>query len=247
MSPLLLTVLGYTLIPVAAALVGSGAAAFREPGPKLRSAFQHFAAGVVFATAALELLPDLEKVSPVAVIIGFVAGVALMLGLRTFSRRLESKSGGGAVLPIGLLAATGVDRLIDGLVMGIGFAVNPALGIIVTVALAMEVIFVSVSITATLAKTGISRAAAVAIPTGITVLTMVTAALGALVFSGLSTDQLAPVLAFGAAALMYLVTEELLGEAHEEDEKAVVTAMFFLGFLVFQVLDMLAPGGNPTS
>ena len=76
---------------------------------------------------------------------------------------------------------------------------------------------------------------------------MVSAVLGALIFSGLSTDQLAPVLAFGAASLMYLVTEELLGEAHEEDEKWVVMAMFFLGFLVFQVLDLLTPGGNPTS
>ena len=41
--------------------------------------------------------------------------------------------------------------------------------------------------------------------------------------------------AFGLMALLYLVTEELLVEAHEEKcETPVVTSMFFLGFLVWK-------------
>ena len=46
------------------------------------------------------------------------------------------------------------------------------------------------------------------------------------------------VLSFGLAALLYLVTEELLREAHEERESAIGTAMFFLGFLIFLVIGM---------
>jgi ZIP family zinc transporter len=49
----------YTFIPVAAAVIGAMLAAWRAPDPRLSSAIQHFAAGIVFAAAAGELLPDL--------------------------------------------------------------------------------------------------------------------------------------------------------------------------------------------
>lgn len=46
-------------------------------------------------------------------------------------------------------------------------------------------------------------------------------------------------LAFGVAALLYLVTEELLVEAHEAPEKPLQTAMFFGGFILLFMIDML--------
>ena len=47
-------------------------------------------------------------------------------------------------------------------------------------------------------------------------------------------------LAFGAAALLYLVTEELLVEAHEVPDTPLLTAMFFVGFLALFILEGLA-------
>ena len=47
------------------------------------------------------------------------------------------------------------------------------------------------------------------------------------------------VLSFGLAALLYLVTEELLREAHEERETTLATATFFAGFLAFLVIGMV--------
>jgi zinc transporter ZupT len=47
-------------------------------------------------------------------------------------------------------------------------------------------------------------------------------------------------LTFGCAALLYLVTEELLVEAHEVPETALSTAMFFASFLLLLVIDMLS-------
>ena len=46
--------------PVAAGAIGSAVAAVRRPGPRLVSGIQHFAAGVVIAALAGELLPDLR-------------------------------------------------------------------------------------------------------------------------------------------------------------------------------------------
>lgn len=50
--------IAFTIIPVLAVLIGAIIAVWRRPGPKLTSAIQHLAAGVVFAAAATEILPD---------------------------------------------------------------------------------------------------------------------------------------------------------------------------------------------
>lgn len=70
-------------------------------------------------------------------------------------------------------------------------------------------------------------------------LLVIGAGLAATVLQGLSGPPLGAVLAFGLAALLYLVTEELLVEAHEVRENTVTTAMFFVGFLVLLMVDVL--------
>jgi ZIP family zinc transporter len=47
---------------------------------------------------------------------------------------------------------------------------------------------------------------------------------------------LATVLSLGAAALLYLVIEELIVEADQGPEPLFATAMFFVGFLLFIVV-----------
>jgi ZIP family zinc transporter len=65
-------VLLYVLFPVCAMMVG---------------AIQHFAAGMVFAAVAIELLPDVVSLhAPLATILGFSLGVAPMLVMRCAER-----------------------------------------------------------------------------------------------------------------------------------------------------------------
>ena len=47
----------FALVPLAAAALSGAVAAVHAPGEKVTSGLQHFAAGVVFAAAAIELLP----------------------------------------------------------------------------------------------------------------------------------------------------------------------------------------------
>jgi zinc transporter, ZIP family len=83
----------YTLIPVMAAMVGAALAAWRAPGPKLTSAIQHFAAGVVFAAAAGELLPDLvHRHSMQAIVVGGALGLVVMLIIRWLGERSTGSS-----------------------------------------------------------------------------------------------------------------------------------------------------------
>lgn len=75
---------------------------------------------------------------------------------------------------------------------------------------------------------------------GLGLLFMVGGVLGVTVLQGPSRHAIALVLSFGLAALLFLVTEELLVEAHEVPETPLITALFFAGFLLFLVLGMLS-------
>ena len=80
----------------------------------------------------------------------------------------------------------------------------------------------------------------VAAAAAILALAFVASAAGGSVLIGLVSDRvLAVVLAFASAALLFLVTEELLTEAHEIEETPLLTAWFFVGFLVLFLIEMV--------
>lgn len=61
---------------------------------------------------------------------------------------------------------------------------------------------------------------------------LIGASLGFGIVSGLSLNFRIAIIAFGVAALLYLVAEELLTEAHEVPETRLATVAFFVGFLI---------------
>lgn len=241
MSVAPLTVIAASLIPAAAAVVGAGIAVARPPRPTVRSGVQHIAAGVVFAAVAGELLPEVLAIhKPVQVVIGFALGIALMLIVRQLTEPAAESSVTSTGDPRGLLVAVGVDLLIDGLLVGIGFAAGGKTGVLLVVALTLEVVFLGVSTVVELIQARVASGRAVATVAGLAALLVIGATIGAFLLSGLSDGWLEVLLGFGAAALLYLVTEELLVEAHEVPETPLTTALFFVGFLTLLVIEMLA-------
>ena len=234
----------YTAVPLGTMILGGVAAAYRPPGKKAVSGIQHFAAGVVFAVVAAELLPDVKKQhAPAEMAVSFALGVAVMLGLRALAQRLESRPSGGS-LPWGLLGAVGIDVLVDGLILGVGFAVGGGAGFLLAVALGVELLSLGLATAAeTVEKSGGRKGQTIAAVVGLAVVFAAGAIGGGTVLRGVSAEWLAMVLSFGCAALLYLVTEELLVEAHEGPESPGIAALFFLGFLVIFLLDMVESPG----
>lgn len=78
-------------IPALVALGGGVLAAFWTPGHATRSLIQHFAAGVVLAALAVELLPEIEREhAPGLVLAGsFALGSLFMYGLKLWTLRME--------------------------------------------------------------------------------------------------------------------------------------------------------------
>lgn len=238
-------ILGLTLIPVGATVLGGAVAIFKVPSEKVRSLVQHFAAGVVMAVVAGELLPEMTREHrPLGVLIGFVLGVALMLGVKALTERIErgdeqagDRDGSSKT---GLLITVAIDMFLDGLLIGAGFAAGERVGTLLVVALTLELLFLGVSVAASLTEAKVGRARTLLTVAALSALVILGALLGGSLLAGLSGLALEIVLSFGAAALMYLVIEELLTEAHEVKETPLITASFFAGFVALYLLELMA-------
>src|SRR5512140_2663829 len=114
-------------VPASVALGGGVLAALWHPSRRARSLIQHFAAGVVLAALAVELLPEIGREhAPGLVLVGsFALGSLFMYGLKMWTMRLEHQAtinNAAAGLSMGLLLATFIDVAVDGFIIGAGFA-----------------------------------------------------------------------------------------------------------------------------
>ncbi|MRD47524.1 transporter [Caenimonas koreensis DSM 17982] len=241
MTASLSSVMGFASIPAAAVVLGGGLASIRTPSPAVRSGVQHLAAGVLFAALAVELLPDvIHRRLPWVTLIGFSLGVVAMLALKAATGRLEARDAGtvAGALPLSLLLASAVDILLDGLLIGISFSASERQGVLVTTALTLEVLFLGVAAAA--AITGLrSRQKIMGVTVAFAALLLTGTGLGAYFLAGVNGLILDAVMSFAVAALLYLVTEELLTEAHEVNETPLLTSMFFVGFIALLTIEML--------
>lgn len=216
----MLNLLMFTAVPVAALWLAHLAALIRQPGAQAISLFQHLAAGVVFSAVALELVPELREVdSPAAMSLGFLAGVVTMLVLDRVAERA------------GVIAPVAIDLVIDGMLVAIGFAAGREGGVVLLVGLTLEAAALGLALAPSLRKRGLAPGRIIAIALGLGLAIWFGTGIGALMTAA-SGALLAAMLGFGVAALLYLVTEELLTEAHEVEDTPLVTAAFFVGFLI---------------
>jgi zinc transporter, ZIP family len=236
----LLSVLPFILLAAAAGLLGGGLAVFWNPHVQMRSAIQHFAAGVVLAAVASDLIPEVERIgTPFGIVAGLVAGGAAMIALKWFILRLERREK-GKKLPFGLASAAAVDTLLDGAIIGAGFILGQGLGIILAIALALELFFLTLSVGSEFGHGKRTRWQGFLITSGISALLLVGAIVSTLVLADASETTIAIVLAFGAAALVYLIAEELLVENIQAEESLFSTATLFAGFVVIIAFELLS-------
>lgn len=254
MPPALGSALSFALIPAGVSLLGAVIAAFRTPSPRIRTYVEPFAAGVVAAVAAAELLPAaLRARSAIAIAIGFGLGTLAMLLIAHFSEGAEAEEEealpalpgrAGDVLakgsPMGMVAPVALDVSIDGFLLGLAFAAGQKAGVLLAIGFALEMLSLGLATCATCRRHGWTVVRTLISVLGIGASFVVGAAIAAGLLGGLSGPWLAGAISFGLAALLYLVTEELLVEAHEVKETHPATAMFFVGFLTLIVIDVLS-------
>ena len=212
----------------------------KKPDGNFRNFILHFAAGVVFSVVAVELLPDVIKEhKPTQVIIGFCTGFIMMIVIRKYSESRETTKAKKTGLPIGLLVGIGIDIFIDGILLGIGFAAGNKEGMLLAIALSIELLSLGMATATELGNMNVGTKRSFILIGVLSLLFFVSSILGASLLHNLSDSAMEIVLSFGLSALLFLVTEELLLEAHEEKETIWHTAVFFGGFLLFLILGMV--------
>lgn len=241
MNSLFQKILLFSLIPVFTMIAGGIIAIIKKPSGNVRSLILHFAAGVVFSVVAVEILPDVIKIhKALETIIGFTVGFLLMIGVKklTEEKTTEDKNNTSTNLPVSLMIAIGVDIFIDGLLLGIAFHAGSTEGTLLAIALSMELLSLGMAIATELNNKKIKRKKSIGLIVLLASVFFSSAVAGAFLLNNLSHNAMDIVLSFGLSALLFLVTEELLKEAHEEQETVWHTSAFFGGFLLFLVLGM---------
>jgi zinc transporter, ZIP family len=227
-------------LPIAVVLgcAGGIGALFWEPSDQWRSIFQNIAAGLLTGIIAVDILPEVrQEGDPLFVIAGFAVGAILMVSLNKFADRLETQRDRNR--PIGLALAAAIDTGVDGLIIGAGFAASDDLGVLLVIALGLELCVLTFSVGAEYRDSGAERWMTTLVTTGIAAMVAVGALSGYMLFGNMEPATIAIILAFAAAALLYLVAGELLVKAHMAAQSTRSIASFFLGFLALMAFTLL--------
>jgi ZIP family zinc transporter len=233
-------ILLYVLAATGAGLVGGLVGFFWAPSIEVRSAIQHFAAGVVIAAVASDVIPEVERVgTPAGILGGFAAGGVVMIGMKWLVLRFEKREARRGRFPVGLSVAAGFDTLADGAIISTGFSTAREVGVLLAIALAIELAFLTLSVGSEFRKTRKEKKwHGPAVTTAIALMLPLGAVAGGWALKDVSPTTVAACMAFGAAALIYLIAEELLVESFQAEESLLSTATLFAGFLVVLALKL---------
>lgn len=229
-------------LPAAVMLFGGVLATFWSPGKSLIAMVQHLAAGIILAAVTVEVFPAMQsaKVAPALLIGSFTVGVLFMYAVKHLGERLEAGNSARSLekrFNFGLIITVFIDAALDGVTIGAGFAAGEKVGFALAIGLSAEMLFLSMS----LISDTISGARALWISAGLSGAILVSAMLSYYLLSSTPGTTIAIALAFSCAALLYLVTEELLIEAHAhaQAEKPYFMLVLFAGFVGFWVISLL--------
>lgn len=189
-------------------------------------------------------------------------------GFSYWRRLAVSLPSAGAKLPIGLVVAVYVDAFVDGFLIGVSCALNKHAGLVLAIANVIEardgfdfirlqgshltpahrqMMFVGAAFSSTVSHcSGVGRRARMAVVCATSVVLVASAAVGG-ALGNVSRENPAVFtgfVSFGVVALLFLVTHELLIEAHEALKELDVTwinTVFYIGIYLVLLSNRLIP------
>ena len=210
-----------------------------RPGKRFRAVVAHLVGGLVLGIAAADLMPAAsDSGHPLALAIGFCLGFSLLLVINVVLEDPDDNSEQSRPRPVLLLMLPFlIDSLIDGLVVGISSKAAEQQWVI-PVAVALEMGLATLGL-GTLLGRGAGRWRSRVSGALMAVTYVIGLSVSLVITNGLQGPALTGTLAFGTAALIYLVVEEVMKEAHArgEDDSGVVNVAFFIGLLCIWLLD----------
>jgi ZIP family zinc transporter len=227
-------------MPAVVMFAGGVLTFFWRPSKQLIGLVQHLAAGIILAALTIEVFPEMRRTNMAqpTLIFSFVLGVLFMYGVKLLGTYLERGNASHDVqkqFNYGMIITVFIDAALDGVTIGAGFAAGEKVGFALALGLSVEMLFLAMSLMSDTIKG--MRLLLLSACFSLTIL--VCAALGYHFLSTSFNHAIPIALAFSAAALIYLVTDELLIEAHEQEEKSYSMLVLFSGFVGFWLISLL--------
>lgn len=236
------------LISTAAGLAtGAGGLAvllLGKPSSRVLSLMLGFAAGIMLAISAFDLLPEALAMGGMAAAVpGFILGAGLMYALDVVvphthigSGKAEGNGEEQRMLKLGYFIFLGIalHNLPEGLAIGAGYSASLRLGAAIAIALALHNVPEGMATAAPLLGGGMPPWRAVGLTTLAGLMTPVGTGIG-LVLAGVSSRFIALFLALAAGAMVYIVSDELIPQSHAFHShlaNAGLLAGFLLGMAI---------------
>lgn len=233
---------------LATGIGGLGVLLLRRPAARTLDALLGFTGGVMLAATAFSLLvPALDNGGIGEVLAGFAAGTIVIVALDHWVPHLHARRREGRREPVVdsiqvhrarlLWVAMTIHNFPEGAAVGTAFAAGgPELGVPLAVAMATQNIPEGFAVAAPLRAIGASRSKAVllALASGAVEPVAAFAAFGAF---ELLSSLLAFGLAFAAAAMLYVVVDEIVPESHARGHERDAAIALMAGFALMMTLD----------
>ena len=236
-----LTVMALAALPALANFAGGGLAEVFRVSARGLSLSLHLAAGIVLAVVGLELMPEALKATPPWVpLLAFVAGGGVFIGLERGIGYVQARSGGdedhaGA---FGIFGGVSMDLFSDGVMIGTGTVVNPALGLLLALGQMPADVPEGFAAVATMRNAGIPRRRRLLLAAAFAIPILSGAAMGFLALREAPEVVTLSVLALTGGALSAVVVEEMVSEAHEGDTSSLGPVFLTAGFALFAAISV---------
>ncbi len=236
-----LIVLALAALPAAGNFLGGVLAELVRVSERTLSLALHLAAGIVLAVVGLELMPEALHGTPTWVpLLAFVAGGAIFVGLDRAIGYVQGRLGAGENQAGALAIFSGVsmDLFSDGVMIGTGTLLNPALGLLLALGQVPADIPEGFAAVATLRRAGIDRKRRLLLAGGFAVPILLGATVGFFALREAPRIVTLAVLALTGGALTTVVVEEMVSEAHEGETSQLGPIFLTAGFALFAAISV---------
>jgi ZIP family zinc transporter len=239
-------VMALAALPALANFVGGGLAEVFRISARGLSLALHLAAGIVLAVVGLELMPEaLNSSAPWVPLLAFVAGGAVFIGLDRLVGCAQARMGGsddqkGA---LGIFGGVSMDLFSDGVMIGTGTVINPALGLLLALGQMPADVPEGFAAVATMRNAGIKRRTRLLLTAAFAIPIFLGAGLGYLALRQAPEVVTLSVLALTGGALAAVVVEEMVSEAHEGDTSRLGPIFLTAGFALFAAISVYGGEG----
>lgn len=236
-------VLALTLMPALGNFVGGVLADRVTVSSRVLSFALHAAAGIVFAVVGVELMPQALAAEPAwLIVLLFVAGggFAVLIDWVMGAVRLRSRTGsaeaGAEAGPWSIYFGVAVDLFSDGVMIGAGSTISPALGLLLSLGQVPADIPEGFATIATFKAQGMPRRRRLLLAASFTIPIVLGATISYFALRGRPDIYKLGLLAFTAGILLIVAVEEMVVEAHGEDDSRLASLFLVGGFALFVAL-----------